>query len=194
MNICVYCASSNAVAPAYFAAAQRLGRRIAQRGDTLVYGGADVGLMGALAQAVKEGGGRVVGIMPELIAAERISFRDADEFIVTRDMRERKARMAALADAFFVLPGGFGTLEELAEMLVLRQLREHTKPIVLLNIQGFYEPLIALFEHYYHEGFAKPWRELYHVSDSVEGALEYLDAYIPVAAPSKWLGPERDDG
>lgn len=193
MNICVYCASSNAVAPTHFAAARTLGRHIAQRGDTLVYGGADVGLMGALARAVKDGGGRVIGIMPELITAERISFTDADEFIVTRDMRERKARMAALADVFLVLPGGFGTLEELAEILVLRQLREHTKPIVLLNVEGFYEPLIALFEHYYREGFAKPWRELYHVSDDVEGAFDYLDHYAPVPAPDKWLGLESND-
>jgi cytokinin riboside 5'-monophosphate phosphoribohydrolase len=186
MNICVYCASSDAVAPVFFAAARTLGRRIAQRGDTLVYGGADVGLMGALARAVKAGGGRVIGVMPEQMTAEPLAFAGADEFIVTRDMRERKARMAALADAFLVLPGGFGTLEELAEVLVLRQLREHAKPIVLLNIQGFYGPLVALFEHYYREGFAKPWRELYHVIDSVEGALDYFDHYEPAMPPRKW--------
>jgi hypothetical protein len=193
MNICVYCASSESVAPAFFTAAEVLGRHIARRGDTLVYGGADIGLMGALARAVKSGGGRVIGVMPELIKAEPIDFADADEFIITRDMRERKARMAELADAFLVLPGGFGTLEELAEILVLRQLREHSKPIIVLNIQGFYEPLIALFEHYYRQGFAKPWRDLYYVADDVERALEVLDHYKPVMAPNKWLDLERSD-
>ncbi len=187
MNICVYCSSSNAVAPVFFEAAEVLGRYIARRGDTLIYGGADIGLMGALAHAAKDGGGRVVGIMPERLAAEPITFAAADEFIVTRDMRERKARMEALADAFFVLPGGFGTLEELAEILTLRQLGEHMKPIVLLNIRGFYDPLIALFEHYYREGFAKPWRELYYVTGDVQAAFDYLDQYEPVMPPRKWL-------
>ncbi len=135
MNICVYCASSDAVAPAYFRAAEALGQMIAQRGDTLVYGGAGIGLMGALARAVKAGGGHVIGVMPRVLAAEPITFALLDEFVITHDLRERKARMEALADAFLVLPGGFGTLEELAEILTLRQLREHTKPVVLLNIQ-----------------------------------------------------------
>ncbi len=192
MNICVYCSSSNAVAPVFFEAARLLGEHIARRGDTLVYGGADVGLMGALARAVKAGGGRVVGIMPERLAAEPMTFAAADEFIVTHDMRERKARMEALADAFVILPGGFGTLEELTETLTLRQLGEHMKPIVLLNIRGFYDPLIALFEHYYHEGFAKPWRDLYFVTGDIAAALNYLDHYEPVAPPGKWVGLERE--
>ena len=191
MNICVYCSSSDAVAPVFFEAADTLGRLIAQRGDTLIYGGAAIGLMGALARAVKAGGGRVIGVMPQRLAAEPITFAEADEFVVTRDMRERKARMEALADAFLVLPGGFGTLEELTEILTLRQLREHTKPVVLLNIEGFYEPLIALFEHYYREGFAKPWRDLYAVSENVEDAITYLDAYEPVLPPRKWIGLEE---
>jgi len=121
MNICVYCASSDAVAPAYFRAAETLGQMIAQRGDTLVYGGAGIGLMGALARAVKAGGGHVIGVMPQVLAAESITFALLDELVITDNMRERKARMEALADAFLVLPGGFGTLEELAEILTLRQ-------------------------------------------------------------------------
>ena len=191
MNICVYCSSSDVVAPVFFEAADTLGRLIAQRGDTLIYGGASIGLMGALARAVKAGGGRVIGVMPQRLSAEPITFAEADEFVVTRDIRERKARMEALADAFLVLPGGFGTLEELTEILTLRQLREHTKPVVLLNIEGFYEPLIALFEHYYREGFAKPWRDLYAVSRNAEDALTYLDAYEPTLPPRKWIGLEE---
>lgn len=191
MHICVYCSSSNGVAPHFFEAAQTLGERIAQRGDTLVYGGADVGLMGRLAHAVKEHGGRVIGVMPESMMAKKITFDEADALIVTPTMRERKAKMAALADAFVALPGGFGTLEELSEVLTLRQLSEHTKPIIVVNIRAFYEPLIALFEHYYREGFAKPWRQLYYVTDDVAAIFAYLDAYEPVVLTEKWVGLER---
>jgi hypothetical protein len=191
MHICVYCSSSNGVAPHFFEAARTLGEGIARRGDTLVYGGADVGLMGRVARAVKEGGGRVIGVMPEGMTGKKITFDAADEFIVTPDMRARKARMEALAEAFVVLPGGFGTLEELAEVLTLRQLSEHTKPIVLINTRAFYEPLIALFEHYYREGFAKPWRELYYVTDSVPEVFAYLDAYEPITYAGTWIGLEK---
>jgi hypothetical protein len=191
MHICVYCSSSNGVAAHFFETARDLGARIAQRGDTLVYGGADVGLMGELAHAVKGGGGRVIGVMPETMMAKKITFDEADELIVTPTMRERKARMEVLADAFVVLPGGFGTLEELAEVLTLRQLSEHTKPIVVVNVRAFYDPLIALFEHYYREGFAKPWRELYYVTGEVPAVFAYLDAYEPVVLNEKWIGLER---
>jgi cytokinin riboside 5'-monophosphate phosphoribohydrolase len=151
-----------------------------------------VGLMGALAQAVKAGGGRVVGVMPEALEAMRITFEDADEFVLTRDMRERKAVMEARADSFVMLPGGFGTLEEIAEILTLRQLGLHTKPIVIFNVAGFYDPLVTLFEHFYAARFAKPWQAMYHVTDAVEGLFEYLDAYTPESAPSKWLTPNSD--
>jgi uncharacterized protein (TIGR00730 family) len=185
MNICVYCSSSNAIASAFFDAARILGQTIAQRGDTLVYGGADIGLMGTVAQAVKAGGGAVVGVMPTALQQRRIVFTDADEFIVTRDMRERKAIMETRADAFVVLPGGFGTLEELSEILTSRQLGTHTKPIVFLNTADYYAPLVALFEHFYEQGFAHPWRHLYYVTGDVSDVFSYLDAYRPVAAPDK---------
>lgn len=192
MNICVYCSSSSAVAPTFFDAARALGTHIAERNDTLIYGGANVGLMGAVAQAVKTAGGVVVGVMPAALEAMRITFEEADEFIVTHDMRERKAVMEARADAFVVLPGGFGTLEELAEILTLRQLSLHTKPIVLFNVAGFYDPLVALFEHFYRERFAKPWREIYHIAEDVDDVFNYLDHYTPQNAPSKWLTADSD--
>jgi uncharacterized protein (TIGR00730 family) len=163
---------------------------MARRGDTLIYGGADVGLMGAIAEAVKTGGGTVVGIMPTVLQKMRIVFSDADEFIVTQDMRERKAMMEARADAFVVLPGGFGTLEELAEILTLRQIGTHTKPIVILNTASYYAPLIALFEHFYAERFAHPWRHLYHIASDVPDVFAYLDTYTPNAAPDKWADLE----
>lgn len=191
MNICVYCSSSNSIAPPFFEAARLLGTTLAQRGDTLVYGGADIGLMGAVAQAVKAGGGTVIGVMPTALKAKRIVFEAADEFIVTRDMRERKAIMEARADAFVVLPGGFGTLEELAEVLTLRQIGAHTKPIVMLNTDGYYDPLVALFEHFYEQQFAHPWRHMYHIAGEVTDIFTYLDAYTPDAAPDKWADLDR---
>jgi cytokinin riboside 5'-monophosphate phosphoribohydrolase len=189
MNICVYCSSSNAIAPAYFVAARALGQRIAHRGDTLVYGGADVGLMGALAQAVKIGGGTVIGVMPTVLQEKRIVFTDADELVTTRDMRERKAVMESRADAFVALPGGFGTLEELSEVLTLRQIGVHTKPIVLLNTESYYAPLVALFEHFYQQKFAHPWRDIYYLAHEVDDIFRYLESYAPAPAPSKWDGP-----
>jgi hypothetical protein len=186
MNICVYCSSSDRIDDVYFDAAKALGREIAGRGDTLIYGGGDIGLMGALARTVKAAGGRVVGVVPEIFRPEPIIFDEADELIFTRDMRERKATMEQRADAFIVLPGGFGTLEELAEILTLRQLRVHTKPLVLLNVAAFWEPLVALFEHFYRGGFARRWGELYYVADNVPDALDYLDDYRVTPAPTKW--------
>jgi uncharacterized protein (TIGR00730 family) len=185
MNICVYCSSSDAVAPAYFDAARTLGQQIAHRGDTLVYGGAAIGLMGALAQAVKTGGSTVIGVMPTVLQEMRIVFTDADELVTTRDMRERKAVMESRADAFVVLPGGFGTLEELAEILTLRQIGVHTKPIVLLNTESYYAPLIALFEHFYRQQFAHPWRDAYYLARNVTDIFQYLESYIPTPAPIK---------
>ena len=190
MNICVFCSSSNAIASVYFDAARTLGERMAVRGDTLVYGGADIGLMGTVAQAVKTGGGTVVGVMPTVLTEKRIVFDDADEFVTTRDMRERKAVMTERSDAFVVLPGGFGTLEELAEVLTLRQIGEHEKPIVLLNTQGYYAPLVSLFEHFYRERFAHPWRDCYHLTADVPGIFQYLDTYTPTPAPNKLPSPE----
>jgi cytokinin riboside 5'-monophosphate phosphoribohydrolase len=194
MNICVYLASSGAVASVYFEAARALGVRMAERGDTLIYGGASVGLMGALAQAVKDRAGYVVGVMPEALEGLEIAFKDTDEFILTRDMRERKAVMEARADAFVMLPGGFGTLEEIAEILTLRQLGLHTKPIIIYNVAGFYDPLVALFEHFYRERFAKPWPAMYHVAENVDALFDHLDQHTPESAPSKLLDPGPDAG
>jgi cytokinin riboside 5'-monophosphate phosphoribohydrolase len=191
MNICVFCSSSNAVDPTFFSAARRLGKMMAQRGDTLVYGGADIGLMGTIAEAVKTGGGSVVGVMPTVLQKMRIVFSDADEFIVTQDMRERKAIMETRADAFVVLPGGFGTLEELAEILTLRQIGVHAKPIVILNTADYYAPLVALFEHFYAQRFSQPWRHLYYIASEVPEIFDYLDTYQPDATPDKQTALEE---
>jgi hypothetical protein len=187
-TICVYCSSSDALAPAFFDAAQALGGLLARQGRTLIYGGAMVGLMGALARAVHEQGGRVVGVIPEHMLAQ--AYHEADELVVTRDMRERKAVMAERAEAFVGMPGGFGTLEEVLEVLTLKQLQLHNKPIVLLNTLGFYDHLVSLFEYMYSARFAKPaYRQLYHVVGDACGVMSYIDAYVPVDLGPKWFGP-----
>lgn len=188
MNLTVFSSSSDAVDPLFFAVARELGKTLAERGDSLVYGGTDVGLMGALAHAAQDAGGKVIGVIPGHIAERRIAFEQADELIVTPTLRARKAIMEERADAFVVLPGGFGTLEETVEIITLKQLQQHRKAIVILNAHGFYDPLRVLFEHFYEQHFAKgASRALYHFAATVKETFEYLDSYVPVAQPTKWM-------
>jgi uncharacterized protein (TIGR00730 family) len=193
MNITVFSSSSDAIDPLFFEVARELGRGIAQRGDALVYGGTNVGLMGALAKSAKENGGRVVGVIPGHIADRGISFEQSDELLVTANMRDRKRIMEERADAFVVLPGGFGTLEEAVEIITLKQLQQHRKAIVILNAHGFYDPLHTLFEHFYEQHFAKSaTRALYHFASSVGDTFAYLDSYVPAVVPTKWMESKRD--
>ena len=186
--ICVFSSSSDAVAPAYFKAACDLGLLIAQHGHTLVYGGSNVGLMGELARAVHTQQGKVIGVIPESIRARGVAYDLADELLVTADLRERKAVMEARSDAFIALPGGFGTLEEVSEVLTLKQLQLHVKPIVLVNTLGFYDRLLALYDHFYTEHFAKEqYRKLYYVAPDVDSALEHIETYQPPHLESKWF-------
>lgn len=173
--ICVYCASSNHVDPLYFDHARELGRLLAEAGYPLVFGGGKVGLMGELARAVHAHGGRVVGVIPSTMTDVEIAYHDADELIITDTMRQRKQVMEDRADAFITLPGGFGTLEELSEMIVGRLLGFHDKPLVLLNSHGFYDPLIRLFDHFIEHRFAKPEHvTCFAVADEPAAALEAL--------------------
>lgn len=176
MNVCVYCASSNAIPARYFEAARALGRELAERGWALVYGGGSVGLMGALAMAAHAAGGRVIGVIPQALLDREVGYLAADELVVTATMRERKQAMDDRADAFLALPGGFGTLEELLEILTLRQLGYHHKPIVIVNQDGYFAPLLEQFERIYAEGFTHDdVRGLYTVVATVEEALETLE-------------------
>jgi len=190
--VCVYCSSSSRIDPAYSDLASELGALIAERIGTLVFGGNAVGLMKLVADAVHRGGGRVVGVTPQLMHDRGITHTLCDDLIVTPDLRTRKAEMQRLADAFITLPGGFGTLEELLEIITHRQLNYHDKPIVILNARGFFDPLIALFEHVYEHRFARPeYRALYHLADSPAAAIDLLTrpaAESPQAAapPDKW--------
>lgn len=188
-TICVYAASSNAVDPVYMDAARRLGALIAAHDHTLVYGAGGVGLMGICARAVHEnGGGRVVGVIPDKLVDLELAYRDADELIITTTMSERKRIMAERADAFIALPGGFGTLEEIMEILVLKQLWYHEKPCVFLNINGIYDNLFAFFDALIEARFIKEsHKRLYHVCNTPDAAYAYLDAYTPAPAHTKWF-------
>ncbi len=179
-TICVYCSSSNRIAKRYFEMADEVGRLLAERGYALIYGGGNVGLMGQMARAVHEHGGRVVGVIPErLKAIEGVAYDVADELIITQTMQQRKRTMFTRADAFLVLPGGFGTLEEFMEVLTLRQLGYHDKAIALVNTDGFYDPLLELFDHFFDEHFARPYtRDLYYVAASPEDAFRHLEREV----------------
>ncbi len=193
MQICVYCSSSDVIEPSYREIAAELGREIARHGHSLVYGGCSIGLMGATARAVHQHGGKVVGVIPEFMRARGLSYEPADELLVTPDMRARKAAMEARADAFLALPGGLGTLEEMFEIITLKQLSRHAKPIVFLNIQGFYDPLITLFEHVIEHRFAKTsLRQLFELLPDVASCFAYLESYVPPVPASKWFGARSE--
>lgn len=173
--ICVYCSSSKHVAPRFFDTAEQVGTLIAQRAGTLVFGGNDLGMMKAVADATRHAGGKVIGITPQLMVDEGTAYDDADELVVTETMRQRKQHMEQRADAFLTLPGGFGTLEELFETLTHRMLGYHDKPIVILNAHDYYTPLIKMFEHVYAHRFAKnKWRDQYTVADTPQRAIDHL--------------------
>ena len=186
-GVCVYCSSSSRVPAVYVECARDLGRRLAEAGHTLVYGGARVGLMGEIATAVRAAGGRVEGVIPRSLFEAGIGNDLVDEMIVTEDLHERKAVMAERSSGFVALPGGFGTLEELLEIITLKQLRAHRKPIVLINTGGFFDPLLEQFESMYREGFTKEaYRGLYRVAPDAAAALDYLGSYEPEDLGRKW--------
>jgi hypothetical protein len=155
----------------YREAALEVGRELARRGIGLVYGGASVGLMGALADAALEAGGEAIGVIPRALVEKEIAHRGLSELCVVESMHERKALMAERADAFLALPGGFGTLEEIFEALAWRQLRIHRKPCGLLNVEGYYDGLLAMLDHAVAEGFLRSENRGLIVSDSVPGRL-----------------------
>lgn len=174
-TVCVYCGSQPGKNPKYEQSAITLGTMIAQQGFRLVYGGGSIGLMGSLARSVLHHGGEVIGIIPKALLECEIGLVEASELIVTNTMRERKALMDEHSHAFMVLPGGFGTLEEMMETLTLRQLAYHYKPIIIINLDGYYDPLFALFDHLVEHGFVSPLqRSLYHIVTSVEEGMQLL--------------------
>lgn len=189
-SVCVYCASSQAVAPAYRAVAADLGRAIAAEGWDLVYGGGNIGLMGEVARAALTGGAHVTGVIPHRLADSEIALEAVAELHRTETMRERKALMDERSDAFIVLPGGIGTLEELVEILTLKQLGYHSRAVIVLDAEGFWDPLIEQLRRMVDQRFAHPdLLDLWTVTADVEETLEALRTYVP--SPARGVLPAQ---
>lgn len=175
MNICIFGASSSKLAQEYFQAAERLGELMAQGGHTLIFGGGQSGLMGAVAQGAHRHSGEIIGIAPRFFDEPGILYQDCTQFIYTDTMRERKAMMEERSDAFIVLPGGIGTYEEFFEILTLKQLGRHSKPMAMLNTRGYYTPMSAMLENTVDEGFMSAnCMDLFGICTTPEEALEYV--------------------
>lgn len=171
-GVCVYCGSGKGLDPAYAVAARKLGKALADNGCRLVYGGGSLGLMGEVARATLGGGGKVTGIIPDFLGAREMMLKDVDELIIVESMHVRKQLMFDRADAFVALPGGIGTLEELVEQLTWSQLGRHSKPIVLANIKGFWDPFLKLLEHMKRETFIRQGLDVHlNVVDRIEDVL-----------------------
>lgn len=178
-NVCVFASSCNFLDETYYKEAEALGQMLANASYNMVYGGSCLGLMWACAKEVKANGGKIIGIMPEKLKEMAENSDSCDEFYVTKGMRERKAKMDEMSNAVVALPGGFGTLEEISEMIVQKQLGYNKKAIVFLNTNGFYNSLLAFFENILEQKFAnKKAAELYYVANSPADAVKYLQNYV----------------
>lgn len=190
-RLCVYCGSGSGRNPAYVEAARTLGKSMAAAGIGLVYGGGSLGLMGEVARSVLESGGHVTGIIPEFLANRERMLTDVNELIVTADMHERKMTMFARSSGFVALPGGLGTLEELAEISTWAQLGQHAKPIILCNVQGYWDPLVTLLDHMKAERFIREGLEfnldVVSTASDVVGAFEYRLKATPDRVPQSPL-------
>jgi uncharacterized protein (TIGR00730 family) len=185
--ICVFCGSSPGNDPSYAEAARTLGRTLAERDTTLVYGGGHVGLMGVVADAALGAGGEVIGVMPRSLVDREIGHTGLTKLHVVRSMHERKALMSELSEGFIALPGGNGTLEEFFEVLTWAQLGEHAKPCGLLNVAGYYDPLLAVFDQMVDRAFLKrEHRELVLVEEDPSALLERFEGYEPPRT-IKWI-------
>jgi uncharacterized protein (TIGR00730 family) len=187
-TICVYCGSSDKLAPAYLEAARSMGVAIAQRGMDLVYGAGGTGLMGALADGALQAGCQVIGVIPAYFNTPQLAHAGLSRLEVVNTIHARKARMAELADGFIALPGGFGTLEELLEMLTWAQIGLHQKPIGLLNVSGYFDPLLAMIERARQEGFIyNEHLALLSHSEDAQELLEAMEGYRPPHGLEKWV-------
>lgn len=190
-SVCVYCGSNAGSKPIYAKRAMQLGVELARQNIRLVYGGGNVGLMGIVADAVLAGGGEVTGVIPQQLVDMEVAHRGVTQLEIVGSMHERKARMFDLSDGFIALPGGFGTLDEMFEMLTWRQLGLGDKPCAFLDVDGFYEPLIAMMDRMVEERFlhAEQRTDLWH-GDDIEALLTWMKRYEPVLA-SKWLNQKN---
>ena len=174
-SICVFCGSSSAVAETHKDAARRFGAILAENGVRLIYGGGRVGLMGLVADGAAQAGGEVIGVIPDFLERIEVGNREISELVVTDSMHARKAKMYELADAFVTLPGGLGSLDETFEVITWTQLKLSAKPFVVVNVDGYWHPLLALIDHVIAAGFARPAnRDILQVVDDVEAVLPAL--------------------
>ena len=187
-TVCVFCASSEQVAEEHRVVARELGRAIAAEGWALMYGGGNIGLMGEVARAALSQGGHVTGVIPHLLADREVALEDVTNLVRTDTMRERKAAMDEGSDAFVVLPGGIGTLEEVVEILTLKQLGYHDRPIVLLDPSGYWAPLVALLQTMVDEGLAQP--ELLQLQEHVASTAQAIAMVTPGAARVRGHGDD----
>ena len=190
-SICVYCGSNAGSKPIYAERAAALGERIAQEGLRLVYGGGNVGLMGVVANAVLQAGGQVTGVIPKQLADWEVAHRGLTELEIVGSMHERKSRMFELSDGFVTLPGGFGTMEEIFEMLTWRQLGIGDKPCAFLDVEGFYTPLMGMIDRMVEERFLHPEQrnDLWH-GDDLDAMVAWMRAYTPAQA-DMWMDEKR---
>ncbi|MDP8262049.1 MAG: TIGR00730 family Rossman fold protein [Candidatus Ancaeobacter aquaticus] len=178
-SICVYCSSSDALPDIYYTEAARLGKLLAGAGYRLIYGGGSIGLMGVLGQTTQKHNGKITGIIPKHLAKKGIMYEHAEEMIETHNLRDRKELMEQKAHAFIALPGGIGTLEEIAEIITLRQLHCHSKPIAIINTNNFYHDLLKHLNRCYKENFMHEGdRQLYYVANNSQEALTYISERI----------------
>lgn len=186
-TIAIFCSSSEVLAPEYYETAKNVGSLLGKYGYSLVYGGSDLGLMKTVSGAARQAGAHCTGVIPQLLADRGLACNKVDKQIITPGMHERKKMIEDLADAFVTLPGGFGTYEELLEVITLKQLGYHKKPIIILNTLGFYNNLLAQFDETYKQHFAKTFNtKVYEVCTTEEQIFEYINAYIVEQIPDKW--------
>lgn len=191
-TIAVFCGSRAGASPIYAEAGRKLGHALAARSLTLVFGGGHIGMMGVLADAVLEKGGQVIGVIPRFLVEKELAHNRLTRLDIVETMHERKARMADLAEAFLALPGGFGTADEFFEILTWAQLKLHKHPIGLLEVNGYFAPLLAWMDHMVHEGFLRASdRDRLLVSDQPERILDLLAQKPASPVPDKWMGDVR---
>jgi uncharacterized protein (TIGR00730 family) len=193
-SLCVYCGSSDRVDGAYLASARQMGTTIARHGLRLVYGGGSTGMMGAVADAALDGGAEVIGVIPERFYTTELAHKQLTEMHVVETMHIRKAKMVELAEAFVALPGGFGTFEELFEMLTWAQVGLHSKPVGILNIQGYFDPLLRLIEHAQEQGFLySEHRSLLVTESDPDRLIQALNRYQRPPGLERWLNRHKEE-
>ena len=179
-RICVYCSSSKRLSDKFYDVAKELGYKLAKNGYNMVYGGSTCGMMGVIADNALANGAEVIGVIPKKIEGFGVTHPKLANIIITKDMRERKAKMEELADAFVAMPGGFGTFEEIFEIMVAKQLSYHNKPVVFVNFDGYYDNLFKMFDTIYENNFAYEFtKDLYFIAKNIDEMFDYIKNYVP---------------